>query len=133
MRVAFVITTCLLFIILGMSALYGERSISSMTYLAGLDQCPKTKFDGAEDRLFSQFYEDYILSHVFQGADKGFYVDVGAHRPHNGSATKYFHDKGWSGMNFEPQVEFYNKFLTYRPQDININKAVSSSNGTVIL
>jgi FkbM family methyltransferase len=127
------ITIYLLFIIWGMLALYGERFMRGISYLKRLDQCPQTKFDGAEDRLFSQFYEDYILSYVFQGADKGFYVDVGAHHPHNGSATKYFHDKGWSGMNFEPQVEFYNQFLTYRPKDININKAVSSSNSTVIL
>lgn len=129
--IAFVIFLILYMTALATSALYGDRALRGVYYAAGLDQCPKTRFDGNTE-LSSQFYEDYVLSYVFRGVDNGFYVDVGANDPNVYSATKYFHDKGWRGMNLEPQVVYYNKFVEHRPGDININKAASNNNEPMV-
>lgn len=94
--------------------------------------CRNTKFTGAENEFFSQRYEDYILSHVFKDTEQGFYIDVGANNPNKYSATLYFHKKGWKGVNFEPQPALYDMLLKYRPDDINIKKAVSDNIGTAI-
>ncbi len=93
-----------------------------------LEKCPITHQDGNVE-LSSQYYEDYILSYVFDGQKNGFYIDVGASDPNSGNVTKYFHSKGWRGMNFEPQTVLYNAIVASRPNDININKAVTNSIG----
>jgi len=92
--------------------------------------CPDSKFGNTGDKFFSQFYEDYILSNIFDEVDKGFYVDVGANNPNHLNATLYFHKKGWKGMNFEPQPGFHEIFLKDRSEDINIQKAVADKIGT---
>ncbi|MFK7968051.1 MAG: FkbM family methyltransferase [Rickettsiaceae bacterium] len=88
--------------------------------------CPKTPFNGARDIYFSQRHEDYILANVFSNLDKGFYVDVGAHDPDQLSVTKYFYQRGWRGINFEPLVKYHERLKQKRPEDKNINKAVSN-------
>jgi FkbM family methyltransferase len=101
--------------------------------LIDISQCPKTKFNDTEGALSSQYYEDYILSYIFQNQDKGFYVDVGAGNPEGSSVTKYFYKKGWRGINFEPQAKYYNKLMQSRPEDINIPKAASDDDKPLIL
>jgi len=115
-----------------MYALLTTTPAQGPSITAELGQCPKTKFNGASG-FFGDFYEDYVLSYVFEGIKKGFYVDVGANNPITSNVTKYFHDRGWRGMNFEPQMKYYKKFLQLRPSDININKAVSDSNKPLTL
>jgi len=87
--------------------------------------CPNTPFNGARDIYFSQRHEDYILANVFSDVDKGFYVDVGAHDPDQLSVTKYFYQRGWRGINFEPLIKYHERLEQKRPGDKNINKAVS--------
>src|SRR6478609_7897519 len=43
--------------------------------------CPERGPFGPGTPFYSQFYEDYILSYVFQDVAKGTYVDVGAYDP----------------------------------------------------
>ncbi len=93
-----------------------------------LNECPQSRFFG-NDKLFSQTYEDYILSYIFADKTDGFYIDVGANHPEHYSTTKYFHLKGWQGMVVEPIAELSKLFKQVRPQAININKAVSSKEG----
>ena len=90
--------------------------------------CPKTPFNGARDIYFSQRHEDYVLANVFSDVDKGFYVDVGAHDPDQLSVTKYFYQRGWRGINFEPLIKYHERLEQKRPGDKNINKAVSDKN-----
>lgn len=78
---------------------------------------------------YSQNFEDIILFRALRFLDRGFYVDVGANHPDRDSVTKLFYDMGWSGINVEPSKEFYNKLEKKRPNDININAAVSSECG----
>ena len=53
---------------------------------------------------YSQNYEDVVLSRVVAGPEPGFYVDVGATDPRRHSNTKTFYDRGWRGLNLEPNA-----------------------------
>ena len=74
---------------------------------------------------FSGNYEDVILARVFDGQENGFYVDIGAHHPMNGSNTHHFYMQGWSGINIEPAKSF-TCFPQQRSKDVNLNIAISS-------
>ncbi len=81
---------------------------------------------------YAQNYEDVILRRVLHDVAHGFFVDVGAHDPEFMSLTKHFSDRGWRGINIEPSSTFQ-KFPAARPNDINLQLAVSDHNGTAVL
>lgn len=80
---------------------------------------------------FAQNREDIILDAFFADVETGFYVDVGANHPEHDSVTKYFYEKGWAGLNIEPNKALYNQLLIERPNDININVGVSDKKGSL--
>ncbi|MFM7150497.1 MAG: FkbM family methyltransferase [Gemmataceae bacterium] len=78
---------------------------------------------------YSQNHEDVLLSRLFAKQKAGFYVDVGAYHPLDCSVTRAFHERGWRGINIEPG-SIYSFWPTHRPNDINLNVAVSDQSGT---
>lgn len=50
----------------------------------------------------------------------GFYIDVGANDPVDGSVTKFFYDRGWHGINIEPLPDKCALLMEQRPRDINL-------------
>lgn len=78
---------------------------------------------------YAQNFEDVLLNRVFKHKRNGFYIDVGALHPSFCSVTKAFYDLGWSGINIEPIKECYNLFEQERQRDINLNIALSNSEG----
>jgi FkbM family methyltransferase len=70
-----------------------------------------------------------LLSGFFGSLREGFYVDVGANHPIIDSVTKHFYDKGWHGINIEPNKRLYELLTNDRPRDININAGISSKPG----
>lgn len=70
--------------------------------------------------------ENIILERIFAKKNKGFYVDVGAHHPVRFSNTLNLYQKGWLGINIEPNLEVVKIFKSMRPRDINLNIAVST-------
>ena len=82
---------------------------------------------------YAQNREDIILSGFFNKDEKGFYVDVGAYHPENDSVTKIFYDRGWRGINIEPNPNLYEVFTRTRPRDINLNLGVSDKAGKLRL
>lgn len=80
---------------------------------------------------YSQNQEDLFIDKLLGYPAQGFYVDVGAFDPHRFSNTKRFYDKGWRGINVEPDPQNYKKFVDSRPKDINLNQGVSDKNGTL--
>jgi FkbM family methyltransferase len=76
---------------------------------------------------YAQNFEDVILNRVFRDRDDGFYIDVGAMDPVLESVTKFFYDRGWSGINIEPNEWFYNKLVADRPRDINLKVALGET------
>ena len=78
---------------------------------------------------YAQNREDIILSGFFDEDEKGFYVDIGANDPIHESVTKYFYDKGWSGINVEPIPVMHKKLVEARPRDINVAIGIGSKAG----
>lgn len=74
---------------------------------------------------FAQNFEDVILWRALQHVQNGFYVDCGAFDPTNHSVTKAFYDRGWCGINIEPVPHLSAAFDDERPNDINLNIALS--------
>lgn len=82
---------------------------------------------------YAQNREDLILESFFLDVNKGFYVDVGACHPDVASVTKRFYEKGWSGINIEPQSNLLDLFRRDRPRDINLNAGVSDKNTSITM
>lgn len=72
--------------------------------------------------------EDVVLSRVF-GDGVGRYVDVGASHPVVDSVTAYFYERGWSGVNIEPQPSAYAELCAARPRDVNLQVAIGNIPG----
>lgn len=94
------------------------------------DSSPGSPPVGAPFIAYAQNFEDILLARVFAGKNTGFYVDIGAFDPSIGSVTKAFYDRGWRGINIEPGLIF-TKLAAERPDDINLNLAVSDHQGEV--
>ena len=77
---------------------------------------------------YAQNREDIILDGFFKNENQGFYVDIGAYDPDIDSVTRYFYNKGWRGINIEPQQERLDLFLSKRPDDLNICAGISNKN-----
>lgn len=78
---------------------------------------------------YSQNCEDLVARKLLSeliGNRKGTYVDVGAHDPIRFSNTLQFYLSGWNGINIDPMPECRKVFRQYRPDDVNLNVAVSS-------
>lgn len=78
---------------------------------------------------YAQNQEDAILDAYFKDVETGFYVDIGAHHPVMDSVTKNFYEKGWRGINVEPNPRFYKLLCEDRPQDINVQAGISDQPG----
>jgi len=75
---------------------------------------------------YSQNREDLILAVLLTNVKDGFYIDVGAAHPVIDSVTKYFYERGWSGINIEPIRKQHKLFEKQRPRDINLNCGVGA-------
>jgi len=64
---------------------------------------------------------------------EGFFIDVGAHHPKEGSVTHAFYERGWRGINIEPIAEPYASLQRERPRDINLNLCAGNKNGEIII
>jgi FkbM family methyltransferase len=81
---------------------------------------------------YSQEGQDRFLdATIFKGHRSGTFVDVGAHDGKTINNTLFFEEScGWSGINIEPIAEVYEKLSAARPACINLNCAVSETDGT---
>ena len=78
---------------------------------------------------FSINREDVLLNRLFGAQHSGFFVDVGAADPVFENDTKALSDRGWTGINIEPNVMFFRALEQKRPQDRNLNVAVGDLPG----
>lgn len=79
---------------------------------------------------FAQNAEDIRLWRVLRNLPTGRYADIGAADPQEGSVTKFFYDRGWSGLNVEPGPA-YEKLSADRARDSNVRCVVGTSSGEV--
>lgn len=78
---------------------------------------------------YSQNFEDVMLWRALKSVENGFYIDIGAAWPDEHSVTKAFYDKGWKGINVEPNINHFRRLQSERPRDMNLQLAVSDSPG----
>ncbi|MEO5998769.1 MAG: FkbM family methyltransferase [Chitinophagaceae bacterium] len=78
---------------------------------------------------YSQEGEDIILDRIFEGQQRGFYMDIGSHHPIRFSNTHKFYLKGWNGINIDATPGSMLPFKDIRPRDINIEIGISSQEG----
>jgi len=76
---------------------------------------------------YSQEGEDMVLKRIFEGQDRGYYVDVGAHHPYRFSNTALFSKNGWRGINIDPNPGTAVLFDRYRPHDVNLEMGINNS------
>ena len=79
---------------------------------------------------YAQNYEDLALFRALQAIEKGFYIDIGAFHPEHYSVTKAFYDRGWSGINIEPNPGRLHAIAEARGRDTNLCVAISETVGT---
>jgi FkbM family methyltransferase len=79
-------------------------------------------------KYYSELGEDVILQH-YCPKKTGFYVDIGAYHPKRISVTRMFYERGWRGINIEPNPNSIKAFNKIRRRDINLNVGVSDEVG----
>ena len=82
---------------------------------------------------YSQEGEDRVLCRVMgeNGGATGFYVDVGALHPMRFSNTYAFYLRGWRGINIDACPGSMGEFMRARPNDINLEVAISNTPTTL--
>lgn len=78
---------------------------------------------------YAQHAEDVMLYRALKDVGSGFYIDVGAHDPEHFSVTKAFYDRGWRGINIEPEESCFERLRSKRPHDINLQALASDRAG----
>ena len=81
---------------------------------------------------YAQNREDVRLYRAFP-RPHGFYIDVGAADPVEFSVTKALSDRGWRGINFEPQQYYFEKLVAGRLNDLNLKVCLSNQTGEITL
>ena len=78
---------------------------------------------------FSQTGIDLILNNIFKSQKLGFYIDIGCNHPIYNNNTYLLFKRGWNGINIDLDKDCIELFNIFRNKDININCALSSSEG----
>lgn len=78
---------------------------------------------------YAQNFEDVMIARLFDADYRGFYIDIGAAYPDYLSVTRHFYNHGWSGINVEPALRFYEMLCADRPKDINLRCAIGNEPG----
>ena len=82
-------------------------------------------------KTYSMHGEDLAVEKYFKEIDNGFYVDIGCYHPIQYNNTILLYQKGWRGINIDIN-EFSIKLFNFcRPDDLNLNLAVSDKNGEI--
>ena len=73
---------------------------------------------------------DVVLMRAFGDQPGGFFVDVGAGNPVQGSLTKNLVDQlRWRGVNIEPLPERFERLRAARPNDVTLDVAIGEQPG----
>lgn len=83
--------------------------------------------------FFSQRGEDRKVAEMLGRSDNVLWIDVGAWHPQTDSITKHFSDHGGHGINIEPNPQYFAMLKRDRPNDINLDVALSDQRGTMSL
>ena len=79
---------------------------------------------------FAQNFEDVLLWRALGDVPGGFYIDVGAWLPDRDSVTRAFYDRGWSGINLEPEAGAARRLREARPRDVTLEVVAGAAAGS---
>jgi methyltransferase, FkbM family len=82
---------------------------------------------------YAQNFEDVLLWRALKHIEHGFYIDIGAAWPDEHSVTRAFYDRGWKGINVEPDPKLHRQLQESRPRDQNLRLAVGDSEGYLVM
>lgn len=82
-----------------------------------------------DKKSFSQYSEDLFIDILLKYKETGSYIDVGANHPELINNTKKFYERGWTGVNIEPNYNNYKLFTVSRLRDLNINAGLGRIKG----
>ena len=69
---------------------------------------------------------DVIIENIFRHKNNGIYIDVGCQHPIKNNNTYLLFKKGWNGLNIDLDNDNIDLFNVDRPNDQNINVAISN-------
>lgn len=72
-----------------------------------------------------------MLWRVLRSVEEGFYIDVGAWKPDVDSVTLAFYQRGWRGINIEPDAQACAILREARPRDVNLSLAIGEEDGRI--
>ena len=72
-----------------------------------------------------------MLWRALRHVEHGFYIDIGAAWPEQDSVTEAFYQRGWRGLNIEPNPEFHDLLVKARPRDINLPVWIGNRTGSM--
>lgn len=70
--------------------------------------------------------EDLTLSRLLSTVDKGYYIDIGANDPYRNSNSHSFYERGWRGVDVEPNPRWVSKLKLAHPDNRVLNLAVGA-------
>ena len=73
---------------------------------------------------YAQNFEDVMLWRALGHIQDGFYIDVGAWSPQDDSVTRALYERGWSGIDIEPNPDWAVEYASHRQRDIFLNIAL---------
>ena len=76
---------------------------------------------------------DLIIDRMFASKDNGIYIDIGCNHPIKYNNTYLLHKRGWSGINIDLDKKSIDEFKKFRPNDYNINAAVSNKSKNILI
>ena len=85
--------------------------------------------NSSKSEHLGEYGEDIFIRRFFKNEKKGFYVDIGSYHPIKGSLTYYLFKKGWKGLNVDLSKVSVDLFKISRPNDFNINAAITNFDG----
>ena len=80
---------------------------------------------------YAQNKEDICINWLLKGKKEGFYVDIGVSNPAHYSATRFFYERGWRGINVEPIKRYVDLLNSQRSRDINLMIGVAKEAGVL--
>lgn len=85
------------------------------------------------DVSWADHWEDVRLWRILHGLAPGFYVDVGAMDPSVDSVTKACYERGWRGIDVEPNPYYAKRLREQRPLDQVTEAAAGTEHGRLTL
>jgi FkbM family methyltransferase len=98
----------------------------------------KRKEDSHSVPSYSSEGEDLLTERLFYGMlakpahEPGVYVDIGAYDPIRASNTNRLYQRGWHGLNIEPNPDQIARFVEFRPRDTTVNIGVAEERGQLL-